>query len=106
MPRTITSVVFFCVYVLLSLKDREHYVGCTADLKKRVEEHEKGLVFSTKARRPFTLIYFEGCRNEQDARQRERYLKTTIGRRWLGTRLRNFNKKLTQYNLENCTGLM
>jgi putative endonuclease len=94
MPRKITSVVFFYVYVLLSLKDRDRYVGYTTDLNKRIEEHKKGLVFATKARRPLTLIYFEGCRNEQDAKQRERYLKTTIGRRWLGTRLRNFNKKL------------
>ncbi|MDO8474407.1 MAG: GIY-YIG nuclease family protein [bacterium] len=94
MPRNITSVVFFYVYVLLSLKDGNHYVGYTTDLRKRIEEHKKGLVFSTKTRRPLTLIYFEGCRNEQDAKQRERYLKMTIGRRWLGTRLRNFNKKL------------
>ena len=68
MPRTITSIVFFYVYVLLSLKDRKHYMGYTTDLRKRVEEHKKGLVFSTKARRPFSLIYFEGCRSKEDAR--------------------------------------
>ena len=106
MPRTITSIVFFYAYVLLSLKDRKHYIGYTADLKKRVEEHKKGLVFSTKARKPISLIYFEGCRNEEDARQREKYLKTTRGRRWLGKRLSNFNKKLTQYDLKNRTELM
>jgi len=56
--------MFFYVYILESLKDQKHYTGYTNDLKRRLEEHKKGLSFSTKFRLPFKLIYFEGCVNE------------------------------------------
>lgn len=58
---------------------------------KRVKQHNAGEVFSTKSRGPLKLIYYEACPNKEDAEQREKYLKSTIGRRWLGKRLRNFN---------------
>ena len=61
MPSNTTFGVFFCVYVLESLKDMKRYIGYTGNLKKQVEEHEKGLSFSTKFRLPFKLIYFEDC---------------------------------------------
>ena len=88
MPSNTTSSVFFYyVYILESLKDGERYTGYTNNLKKRLEEHKKGLSFSTKFRLPFKLIYFEGCLNQKDAKRRENYLKTTQGRRFLGLRL-------------------
>ena len=79
--------MFFYVYVLKSIKDGNFYIGYTHNLVKRIEEHKKSLNFSTKFRLPFKLIYFEGCRNEIDAKRREGYLKTTQGRRFLGLRL-------------------
>ena len=79
--------MFFYVYALFSVKDDEHYIGYTNNLKKRLEEHNRGKNFSTKSRRPFKLIYFEACLNEDDAKQREKYFKTTIGRRFLSRRL-------------------
>jgi len=87
MPSNTTSSVFFYVYVLESLKDGKKYIGYTNNLKKRLEEHKKGLSFSTRPRLPFKLIYFEGCLNQDDAKRRERYLKGTQGRRFLGLRL-------------------
>ncbi|MBI4709344.1 MAG: GIY-YIG nuclease family protein [Candidatus Portnoybacteria bacterium] len=84
--------MFFWVYVLESLKDKDCYVGYTANLKKRIEEHNKGLSFSTKFRLPFKLIYFEGCLNQEDAKRREHYLKTTQGRRFLGLRLLEYRR--------------
>lgn len=50
--------------------------------------------FSTKLRRPLKLIYFEACLNEDDAKQREKYFKSTIGRRYLSKRLQNWRKVL------------
>ena len=82
MPSNTTSNMFFYTYVLESLKDGLRYVGYTANLKKRIKEHQEGYNFSTKFRRPFKLIYFEGCLNQQDAKRREGYLKTTQGRRF------------------------
>ncbi|PIR72534.1 MAG: excinuclease ABC subunit C [Candidatus Nealsonbacteria bacterium CG10_big_fil_rev_8_21_14_0_10_36_24] len=92
MPSNTTSSVFFYVYVLESLKDGNKYIGYTNNLKKRLEEHKKGLSFSTKFRLPFKLIYFEGCLNQEDAKRRENYLKTTQGRRFLGLRLLEYKR--------------
>ena len=40
--------MFYYVYILESLKDKELYVGYTTDLIKRFKEHNRGLNFSTK----------------------------------------------------------
>jgi len=65
----------FYVYILKSIKDGQLYTGSTKDLKKRFEEHNNGLVKSTKARKPFNLIYYEAYKAERDARLRESRLK-------------------------------
>ncbi len=92
MPRNTTSRMFFFVYVLQSLKDNKLYIGYTNNLKQRIEEHQKGKSFSTKFRLPFQLIYFEGGLDENDAKRREGYLKTTQGRRFLGLRLIQYQR--------------
>ena len=67
--------MFYYTYVLLSKKDRKFYTGCTKNLKLRFEQHLNGEVESTKKRRPLELIYYEACRNKDDAFHREKYLK-------------------------------
>ena len=47
----------YFVYVLKSLKDGKHYIGFSNDLKRRLEEHNSGLVKSTINRKPMELIY-------------------------------------------------
>lgn len=97
MPSNTTSSVFFYVYVLESVKDNNRYIGYTKNLRKRLKEHEKGLSFSTKFRLPLKLIYFEGCLDEQDAKRRENYLKTTQGRRFLGLRLQEYKRRFSAF---------
>jgi putative endonuclease len=80
----------FYAYVLRSLSDFGLYIGCTADLKKRLEAHVSGQIESTKKRLPVNLIYYEACLNKKDAFHREKYLKTTYGRRYLKTRLKDY----------------
>ncbi len=65
----------FYVYLLKSGKDSELYIGFTNNIEQRVKQHNNGLVPSTKLRRPFELIYFEGYKSEKDARNREKNLK-------------------------------
>ena len=65
----------YCVYVLQSKKDKGIYIGYTNDLKRRLEEHNKGLCPSTKDKRPFRVVAYEGYSSEIDARTRERRLK-------------------------------
>jgi len=83
----------FYIYVLISEKDNRFYTGYTCDLEKRIEEHMKGMVFSTKNRLPVKLIYFEGSLNQYDALHREKYLKSTYGKRYLRNRLKYHLKK-------------
>ena len=92
MPSNITSHMFFYTYVLQSKKDGQNYIGYTNNLRRRLEEHAGGKNFSTKPRRPLHLVYFEACLNEDDAKQREKYLKGTIGRRFLSRRLYHFRR--------------
>ncbi|HEA65732.1 MAG TPA: GIY-YIG nuclease family protein [Desulfobacterales bacterium] len=63
------------VYILLSEKDVKFYTGSTNNLKRRMQEDQSGNVSSTWNRRPLELIYYEACLSEDDAKQRELYLK-------------------------------
>jgi len=85
-----TTIMFYYVYILQSIKNSKLYIGYTRDLKKRLQEHNRGLVFSTKAYKPWRLIFFEAYRNEKDARRRERYLKTNQGSRLLKRMLKEY----------------
>ncbi|HAE36999.1 TPA: excinuclease ABC subunit C [Candidatus Nomurabacteria bacterium] len=80
----------YYVYVLESLIDYNKYTGCTEDLKHRLYLHNTGKVESTKERKPFRIIYYEGCINKEDAYHRERYLKSSWGKRYLNNRLKQY----------------
>ena len=67
-----------------------NYVGYTKNLKLRFEKHQKGLVSSTKNRRPLELIYYEACKSQEDATRREKYLKTIYGKRYIKSRLKSY----------------
>ena len=77
-------------YLLRSLNDGKTYTGSTSDLRKRFKQHQDGLNNSTKGRRPFELIYYEMCKDEGDARSRELFLKSGMGKRYLKNRLKRF----------------
>ena len=79
----------YLVYVLRSRKDGNFYVGYTTNLASRLERHNKGYVRSTKNRRPFDLVYYEVSYHQQDALHREKYLKTTYGKRYIRNRIKN-----------------
>ncbi|KKR21343.1 MAG: hypothetical protein UT50_C0009G0002 [Candidatus Moranbacteria bacterium GW2011_GWA2_39_41] len=80
----------YYVYVLQSKKDNKNYTGYTKNLKLRFELHRDGKIESTKDRRPLKLIYYEACLNQQDATHREKYLKTTYGKRYIKSRLKSY----------------
>ena len=78
------------VYVLQSLRDNYFYVGYTKDLAHRLKEHENEKVQATKNRKPMKLVYFEACLSQADATHREKYLKTSWGKRYIKNRLKNY----------------
>ena len=78
------------IYVLRSTSDGHLYTGCTSNLRSRFALHNAGKVPSTRDRRPLDLIYYEACLNKEDAFRREKYLKTTYGKRYIRTRCKNY----------------
>lgn len=79
--------MFYFTYVLKSKKDDNLYIGYTNNIEKRIEEHNKGLVSSTRNRRPFKIVYYEACLSKQKAIEREKYFKTGFGKAFLKNRI-------------------
>lgn len=73
----------YFVYVLQSLKDGDLYVGFTENLEQRLEQHSLGKNASTTHRRPLQLIFCENYLSKMDAIRREKYFKSTSGKRAL-----------------------
>ncbi len=71
------------VYALRSLRDGNLYIGISRDPDKRLQSHNKGVTISTKNRRPFILIFKEGYDSRKEAREKEKYCKSGIGREYL-----------------------
>jgi putative endonuclease len=71
------------VYALVSEKTKEIYVGITIHLEQRVKEHNAGKSKFTKGRVPWKLAYSEVCNSRIEARKREIYLKSGIGKEFL-----------------------
>ncbi len=73
----------FYVYLIKSKIKNWTYIGYSTNLTKRFREHQKGLSLSTKPYRPFELIFYEAYKSKLDAKRREKYFKTNIGKRSL-----------------------
>ena len=68
------------VYILKSLKDNGIYIGMSKNPEDRLKQHNKGKTVSTRSRRPFVMLYKEEYNSADEARQREQYCKSGIGR--------------------------
>jgi putative endonuclease len=77
-------------FVLSIPKEIVEKYGWFTLLKLRFERHKKGLVESTKNRRPLKLIYYEACLLQDDVTRREKYLKTVYGKRFIKSRLKSY----------------
>ena len=66
----------YYTYILKSHKDNRYYIGSTADLNKRVIEHNSGSVKSTKSYTPWSLYYSEEFKQRRDAILRETKIKS------------------------------
>lgn len=96
------NFIFLCFEHNVSWEVLTNYHIFLEDIKDLIEylprqklamfytQHNNNEVASTKGRGPFNLIYYEACLNEQDARAREKYLKSGMGKRYLRERLKRF----------------
>lgn len=78
----------FYVYVIQSESDSGLYIGMSGDLRRRFLVHQSGETRSTKCRGPWKIIYYEAYLEKHDAAQREAFLKSGSGRRFLDKQLK------------------
>ncbi|MFN4314789.1 MAG: GIY-YIG nuclease family protein [Chitinophagaceae bacterium] len=71
------------VYALVSELNGDIYVGMSADVAKRLKEHNAGKSRYTKAYRPWKVLFTEVHPDRVAARKRERYLKSGVGKEFL-----------------------
>jgi putative endonuclease len=77
----------FFVYVLKSEVDGRYYKGLTKNLEKRLKEHNSGHTKSTKAFRPWKMIFSKEFEERIEARKFEKYLKSGTGRDYIKNNL-------------------
>ena len=70
----------YYVYAISSTEHKYIYVGLTQDIKLRVKRHNDGRERTIKFYKPFELIYSEDCTTRPEARIREKYWKSGIGK--------------------------
>ncbi len=88
----------YYVYILL-LNNSQLYTGCTSDLKRRILEHKSGNCDFTKQRLPVKLVHYEAYLRKTDAERRERYLKTSEGKRFLKQQIRDFLESINNWEI-------
>lgn len=69
----------YYIYILKLVKNNKFYIGYTANLKQRIQQH--------RAKSNLRLIYYEAYLSEKIARTRERKLKY-YGSAWRALRKR------------------
>ncbi len=79
------------VYILWSEMKRT-YTGCAQDEIIRLKRHNDGRVTATKNHRPWEIIYVENAGDYETARRREKYYKSSAGRRRIKQILKNSKK--------------
>jgi len=73
----------YLVYAIKSEVDKRIYVGMCTNIETRIKEHNAGKTKSTKGFRPWILIYSEMAKTRVEARSREIYLKSGVGKEYL-----------------------
>lgn len=81
------------VYILMSEKVSKTYTGVSSDPIKRLKEHDSGSNVFTRKYKPWRLFYTEKFSSRKDALDREKYLKSHAGRKFI--------KKLIENRLNN-----
>ena len=70
----------FYVYVIKSLSRNYIYVGLTNNVQRRLKQHNNGENKTTKAYSPVELILSEEFQTRKEAREREKYFKSGVGK--------------------------
>ena len=71
----------YFVYILKSKNHNKTYIGYTNNLERRLKEHNSGKSIFTSKFVPWELAYKEEFAQEIEARKKEKYYKSSAGRR-------------------------
>ena len=77
----------FYAYVLKSEKHDYYYKGHCQNLQVRLVQHNSGMTVSLRPYIPLQLLYYEEFKTEAEAIAREKYFKSSAGRRYLKKKL-------------------
>ena len=79
--RSRTVTIMYFVYFLRSINNLNRtYIGCTTNLKQRLDTHNSSESVSTKDDRSWKLVSYVAFDSEEKARSFEKYLKFQSGR--------------------------
>ncbi|MFD2034292.1 GIY-YIG nuclease family protein [Belliella marina] len=73
----------FFVYAISSIRRKYIYAGLTSNLEDRIHRHNSGYEKTTKPYAPFSIIYSKTFLTRPEAREHEKFLKSTPGKRFL-----------------------
>jgi putative endonuclease len=74
------------VYIIFSEKLSKYYAGHTADLDKRIADHNSGKADFTSKGKPWKLIHLFSCSSKSEAMQLETSIKKRGIKRYLQDR--------------------
>jgi putative endonuclease len=72
-------------YILYTSKLNKYYIGCTNDLERRLEKHNRGKEKFTTTGLPWRLVHKELFEDLKQARQRELSIKKMNSRKYIET---------------------
>lgn len=79
--------MMYYAYVVKSLISDFYYKRHCQDLEIRISQHNSGMTVSLRPHLPVNLVYFESFETKSEAITREKYFKTSAGRRYLKSKL-------------------
>jgi putative endonuclease len=89
----IFTIIMFFVYIIFSKKLKKRYVGFTSDINKRLAQHNNYESKFTSSGVPWILIHFEEFEFEKDARLKEKFYKSGVGRKFIDNLYPQFTRK-------------
>ena len=86
----------YYTYILISQDGRHTYTGSTDNITRRLNEHNGGKVKSSRFYLPYVILHVDEFQSFREARQKEKFYKTTSGRRILKKIVENWRARLTK----------
>ena len=83
----VMAMPMFYTYILRSSKSHIFYYGHTSNLRRRIKQHNNGVMRATKPHTPWKLVWYCAFETLKQAKDFELYLKTGSGKAFAYKRL-------------------